>query len=187
MLLALYSWWLVPHVHGHILDLVLSCGVPVFNVEVCDAVFSDHAPVLFDISLNCHTIRLCASARICRIIKPFTAAQFSTAFDIAMEMETLSTYQNTELTSSFLSICKNILDTVAPFKSMRPKPKSEPWLNDKTLLLDVSADRPSANGKKTSCRCHMIFLKKVGRRLSKLRRISLRCYLEKFTWTSCSF
>ena len=32
---------------GHTLDLVLSYGLPVFNLETCDAVFSDHMPVLF--------------------------------------------------------------------------------------------------------------------------------------------
>ena len=38
--------------HGHTLDLVLSCGLPVFNIDVCNTVFSDHMPVLFDISLS---------------------------------------------------------------------------------------------------------------------------------------
>ena len=31
--------------HGHTLDLVLSYGLPVFNLEICDAVFSDHTPL----------------------------------------------------------------------------------------------------------------------------------------------
>lgn len=33
---------------GHTLDLVLSYGLSIFNLEICDAVFSDHMPVLFN-------------------------------------------------------------------------------------------------------------------------------------------
>lgn len=39
------------HEHGHTLDLVLSCGLQVVNLEVCEVFFSDHIPVLFEISL----------------------------------------------------------------------------------------------------------------------------------------
>ena len=37
--------------HGHTLDLVLSYGLPVLNLEICDAVISDHMPVLFKVAL----------------------------------------------------------------------------------------------------------------------------------------
>ena len=37
------------HRHGHTLDLVLSCGIPVDNIDVCPATFSDHMPVIFEI------------------------------------------------------------------------------------------------------------------------------------------
>lgn len=33
------------HERGHTLHLVLSCGLPVFNLEVWEAFFSDHMPV----------------------------------------------------------------------------------------------------------------------------------------------
>ena len=32
--------------NGNTLDLVLSYGLPVFNLEICDAVFSDHACII---------------------------------------------------------------------------------------------------------------------------------------------
>lgn len=31
-------------IHGHTLDLVLSCSLPILNIEIQKAVFSDHAP-----------------------------------------------------------------------------------------------------------------------------------------------
>lgn len=37
------------HKRGHTLDLVLSCGLPVSNLEISKVFFSDHIPVLFDI------------------------------------------------------------------------------------------------------------------------------------------
>lgn len=66
--------------HGHTLDLVLSYGLPVLNLEICDAVFSDHMPVLFETALACHTVKPRAAARRCHMINPSTAVQFSVAF-----------------------------------------------------------------------------------------------------------
>jgi len=43
---------------GHTLELVLSYGLPVLNLEICDAFFSDHMPVLFDVTLACETVKL---------------------------------------------------------------------------------------------------------------------------------
>lgn len=66
--------------HGHTLDLVLSSGIPVFNIEVCDAVFPDQMLILFEISLPCHTAKLYAPAHCCHMFNSSTAAQFSAAF-----------------------------------------------------------------------------------------------------------
>ncbi len=62
---------------GHTLDLVLSFGLPVRNLEICDAVFSDHMPVLFDIALACNTVETRTAIRPCRIINPSTAVKFT--------------------------------------------------------------------------------------------------------------
>ncbi len=61
--------------HGHTLELVLSCGLPVFNVEICDAdaVFSDHMPVLLEISPPRHTAAQSAPACTCHMFKPSAA------------------------------------------------------------------------------------------------------------------
>lgn len=44
---------------GHTLDLVLSYGLPVHNLEICDTILSDHMPVLFEVALAC-TTRCCS-------------------------------------------------------------------------------------------------------------------------------
>ena len=40
------------HKLGHTLDLVLSCGFPIFNMEIIDACLSDHSAVLLDSFLS---------------------------------------------------------------------------------------------------------------------------------------
>lgn len=41
------------HEQGHILDLVLSLGLPICNIEVGNDVLSDHMPVTFDACMPC--------------------------------------------------------------------------------------------------------------------------------------
>ena len=67
--------------HRHTLDLVLSYGLPFFNQEICDAVFSDHIPVLFEAALAHNTVKPRAAPRRCRIINPSTTVQFLVAFN----------------------------------------------------------------------------------------------------------
>jgi len=49
------------------LDLVLSYGLPVFNLDVCEAFFSEHMPVLFEAAMC--SVKSHAAARRCRVIK----------------------------------------------------------------------------------------------------------------------
>lgn len=52
----LYVQWVNEpiHVHGHILDLILSCGFPISGFQIGDPSFSDHRPVVFSVDLSCH-------------------------------------------------------------------------------------------------------------------------------------
>ena len=61
---------------GYTFDLVSSHGLPNFNLKICDAVFSDHMPVLFDITCACNRAKPHAAARCFCIINPSTAPQF---------------------------------------------------------------------------------------------------------------
>lgn len=44
------------HEQGHILDLVLSLGLPVCNVDVCNYGLSDHMPAIFNVLMPCKPV-----------------------------------------------------------------------------------------------------------------------------------
>ncbi|KAL6455414.1 hypothetical protein MHYP_G00361580 [Metynnis hypsauchen] len=120
--------------HGHTLDLVLTHGFTVSNLEVCDAAFSDHMPIVFDMPLFCHMVKSRTPTQRCRVFNSSTAAQFSAAFNAAISpSESLSSNLDVEaLTSRFMSTCQTVIDTVAPLKTRFSKPRPEPWINDAT-------------------------------------------------------
>ncbi len=126
-LFILCSPCLVPHkkanTHLHILDLVLSHGLPVFNFEICDSLFSDQMPVLLEVALGCNTIKLCAVAPRCRIINPSTAVQFLAVFSQNSDIPESDTEA---LISWFLNTCQTAIDAEVPLKTRQPKAKSEP-------------------------------------------------------------
>ncbi len=75
------------HSHGHTLDLILSFGFPIHNVETADTLLSDHKPVIFNASF---TASLFGNLQSCkpvgkwlRAINPSTASQFVEAYSIA--------------------------------------------------------------------------------------------------------
>lgn len=137
------------HEHGHALDLVLAYGLPVCNLEVCDATFSDHIPVLFEMYFSCNpkpNVPVCC----CRSFSPSTVELFSDAFkSIDEEYSMSSSCLNTEeLTLLFNSTCHNILDIVARFKVTHAKTKVEPWLNDITRAVRQECWRAECSWKK---------------------------------------
>ncbi|XP_014865742.1 PREDICTED: uncharacterized protein LOC106931877 isoform X2 [Poecilia mexicana] len=132
------------HEHRHTLDLVISCGLPVTNLEICDSVFSDHLPVLFSVSLTPAAVKTRAAARA----NPSTATQFSTAFlQLCGSSDFLYSYTE-ELWSWFYSSSQTILDSVAPLKTRQPKIKPEPWFNDRTRAVRKECRRVERRWKK---------------------------------------
>lgn len=69
---------LAPHRN---VDTQLIIYLPVFNIAVCDTVFSDHMPVLFDVTLSCNTVIPRAAAQLCLFINQSAAAHFSAIFN----------------------------------------------------------------------------------------------------------
>lgn len=66
---------------GHTLDLVLSSGLSVLNLEVGDAVFSDHMPVLFDFVPLCQPAKnalLFGASVLLNLPPPFISLLFLT-------------------------------------------------------------------------------------------------------------
>ncbi len=93
---------------------------------------SDHMPVLFDVGFSCAAVKSCAPAQRCRIFNPFTAGQFSAAFDQLSAPYDSTSVDTEELSSWFHSSCRTILDSVVPLKIMQPKAKPKPWVSDRT-------------------------------------------------------
>lgn len=135
---------------GHTLDLVLTHGFTLFNLEVCDATFSDHMPIVFDMPLICHRVKSRIPTQRCRAFNSSTAAQFSAAFTAAISPpETLNSNLDVEvLISRFTSTCQTVLDTVAPLKTRLSKPRPEPWMNDATRAARLECRRAERKWKK---------------------------------------
>ena len=127
------------HKLGHTLDLVLSCGKPICNMEVIDTCLSDHSAILFDSLLSFLPTNSHIPVRCSRYLNSSTADKFSLALIAAPNTCTIEAspphLSTEELTSLFYTTCSSILDSIAPLKWKRPKPKGLPWLNDATRAL----------------------------------------------------
>ena len=151
---------------GHTLDIVLSYGLPVFNLETCDTVFSDHMSVLFEAALASDTFKPCTAARRCRIINPSTAVQFSVAFSQNSVIPD-SVCNTEELSLCFHSTCQTVLDTVAPLKFRQPKTKTEPWLNNATYAVRRECRRAECKWKKDKLQVSLQILRDCWRHHQK--------------------
>ena len=136
------------HELGHTLDLVLCHGLSVSNLEICSNVLSDHLPVMFEAAFSCAAVQSCAPARSRRIFNPVTAGQFSSAFNQLCVPSGLTPANTEELSSSFHSSCRTILDSVAPLKTVQPKAKPEPWLDTKTCAARQECRKAERRWKK---------------------------------------
>jgi len=131
---------------------VLSYGLPIQNIDVCNAGFSDHKPILFTTTLDCPSINHQTSTKLFWKISADTGMVFSAAFEVASKscnlegrLEELSAEEHLTL---FNSTCINILDDIAPLKQKTVKPKSEPWLNDNIRTLRQTCRRAERRWKK---------------------------------------
>lgn len=125
------------HSHGHTLDLVLSLGFSVLDIELGDYSFSDHKPILFTVPLSSPVVKSCKPACMTRIISSTTSDTFSSMFkEFSQSLVSFPSDQSSEeLIHCFNDVCTNILDSVAPLQLKKSKPKSVTWLNDATRAL----------------------------------------------------
>lgn len=142
-------------VQGHTLDLVLSFGLPIFNLEISDAIFSDHCPLVFNILLShCH-LKPTSSTRRYRVFKP--TEQFSTAFERLSNSSFGDGIEQMDL--NFNNKCKAILDEIAPFKSVRSTAYSDPWINDSTRLARRQCRKAERKWKKDKLQVSFLLLR----------------------------
>ncbi len=171
---------------GHTLDLVLSFGLPVRNLEICDAVFSDHMPVLFDIALACNTVETRAAIRPCRIINPSTAVKFTSVFSQNCAIPQ-SICNDSEALSSWLhSTCQTVMDTVAPLKIRQPKTKFEPWLNDTVRAVRRECRRAERKWKKDKLRVSFQILRDCWHHFQKTVKEAKINYISEIILSNCN-
>lgn len=150
------------HRLGHTLDLVLSYGLLLSNMEICDSGLSDHMSVLFDVLFK--PINHCPPARCCRILKLSSADQFSAAFN-QLSIPPYNSSSNIEELCSWLdSTCQRIFDSVAPIKTRQPRPKPEPWFNDRTHAVRRDSRRAERKWKKDKLEVSHQMMKDCWRR-----------------------
>ena len=137
------------HVLGHSLDLILSYGIFIDKLNIEDASFSDHMPIVFDITLSNPMCTVKTPGRFSRYINSHTAIQFSemfkkTAFSTADRLPS----NPDELISLFHSSCSDILNSVAPLKYRRPKLTSQQWLDEPTRSFRQACRKAERRWKK---------------------------------------
>ena len=167
------------HEHGLTLDshFILSHGLCVFNLVICDEFFSDHKPVLFDVPLSLTEVKPCAPAQCRRIFDSRSAGQFSAAFEKLPALSDSTLVSTEELSSWFHSSCKSILDCVAPFKNVQPKVKPEPWFNDTTRAARRECRKAERRWKKDRLHVSLHILKDRWRHYQNTVKEAQRDYL----------
>uniref|UniRef100_A0A8C6M722 Reverse transcriptase domain-containing protein n=1 Tax=Nothobranchius furzeri TaxID=105023 RepID=A0A8C6M722_NOTFU len=173
------------HERGHTLDLVLSHGFPSFNIEICDAVFSDHSPVLFEVPLVCASVKPRAVAQCRRVFNSSTAEHFSTVFNQICQIPDFLCSQTDDLSSWFYSTCRTALDTVAPLKTRRPKTKCEPWLNEMTRAVRRDCRRAERKWKKDKLQVSFQMLKDCWRQYQRTVKEAKRKHFSDIILSNC--
>lgn len=68
------------HKQGHTLDLVISAGLSVSNIDIDEICVSDHKPVLFNTVLNTLKVNVKSCDRPIRSVNSTTSKHFEDAF-----------------------------------------------------------------------------------------------------------
>ena len=140
------------HSRGHTLDVLISKGVVISNVDVVDVALSDHFCVFFVLSL---TPKPAVGSAVVRggLLNDRTGTQF-------MEM---IRFENTlcsnvdGLLNSYTSSLLNVLDTIAPVKVKMVKSRQRaPWRREAM----AQKRKPNGNGASQNSRFIMRFTKK---------------------------
>lgn len=74
------------HQQGYILDLVLSHGLPVVNIVIHDACFSDRNPVAFDVAISRNPVKPYVSAHLSHAFTPLTAEKKNSPLNMLLSI-----------------------------------------------------------------------------------------------------
>lgn len=121
------------HIYGHTLDLVLTHGLFIEDLELYDHVISDHKPILFNISVSCCPVNPVKSLQSCRSFSATTGTEFSTNFNEVCKISESALHDMgvEEHLYWLYSTCKDVLDAVAPQNTKQLRSvRSDLWLNN---------------------------------------------------------
>lgn len=122
----LLQWVKSPtHKLGHMLDLILTHNVKVDDVDVCDINFSDHMPILFNISFAIQPAYLenplCWSRKLSGISNVEFSALFTSKCITAMLESPLHHLNVDDHWILLKSTYEETLDSIAPLRPIRQK------------------------------------------------------------------
>lgn len=126
------------HKLGHTLDIVLSSGFSIKDIDVRDSGLSDHWPVVFDSDItSCNSVYQ-PSTFLARPLNSSTSMHFKELFLVSAADSTTLASQGLDvedMVSNFNASCLEVLNTVAPLKVKKTKQNKQPWLNDDIKAL----------------------------------------------------
>ena len=124
------------HIKGHTLDLVLSLGISPSEPQFLLFPLSDHKAITFNVPLSPPITDVSLPPHRSRIINNTTAAKFADIFQSSASLPEPNLHQNPAvLVEMFNATSISILDHIAPFRPLKPRAKTTPWLTDHTRCL----------------------------------------------------
>lgn len=110
---------------GHTLDLVLSCGLQLYDIQICMLNFSDHMLVIIQISVPCPPVKNLLPVHEFHIITPPTAGHFSAVYkNFGTPLDNYSLKSSADhLLTLFNGTCSTVLHKCVRLKT-------DPWLNN---------------------------------------------------------
>ncbi len=134
------------HSHGHTLDLVLSHGFQISDIEISKTCFSDHRLVLFSSHFPDPVVATPSVTRLNRYFSTQSCERFAASYAITDPPvpELSSPVQDVNrLFNFFNQKCLSTLNLIAPLKPKRIVTNSQQWLNDSTRLLRKTCRSPN--------------------------------------------
>uniref|UniRef100_A0A8C6WDV8 Reverse transcriptase domain-containing protein n=1 Tax=Neogobius melanostomus TaxID=47308 RepID=A0A8C6WDV8_9GOBI len=166
----------VTHNKGHTLDLVITKGVNISNVNVVDAALSDHFCVFFDLSVTPKPV-VGPGVIQRRHINDKTGTQFMEM--IRFENPPCSNVDN--LLDSYTSSVLNVLDTIAPVKvKMVNNRQKAPWRSEDSVRAQKRECRKAERKwRKSKLQVHFEIYKEVLCEFNQILRGEREKYFSK--------
>ncbi len=124
-----FSGLKILHINRHSWDLVLSHGFSITDVQVFDTLLSDHMPVLFTLPFSQLSLSITPTEQLPRSFSSHFCDDFTNTFNkvcLSLSLESfLPDLDAEQHLSLFNTACSEVINTTAPLKPKKSKPKTE--------------------------------------------------------------